>query len=90
MIDQVENIKEILDQDGGLYNIIYYPKKKNCMDKIYVYVEYYFLKKLCEEFLEDRKQMERLWRRVVGDRRPKSRRRGATVWLDLKEAVGDA
>lgn len=59
------------------------------MDKIYVYVEYYFLKKLCEEFLEDRKQMERLWRRVVGDRRPKSRRRGARQsGLDLKEAVG--
>lgn len=85
---QVENIKEILDQDGGLYNSIYLSEKKivwtNC-----VYVGYYFLKKLCEEFLEDRKQMERLWRRVVGDRRPESRRRGARQsGLGLREAVG--
>ena len=59
------------------------------MDKLWVYVEYYFLEKLCEEFLEDRKQMERLWRRVVGDRRPESGRRGVRQFgLRLREAVG--
>lgn len=58
------------------------------MDKFCVYVEYYFLEKLCEEFLEDRKQMERLWRRVVSDKRPESRRGVRQFGLGLREAVG--
>lgn len=46
-------------------------------------------KRLCEEFLEDRKQMERLQRRLEGDRQPERRGgRAGHSGSSLREGVG--
>lgn len=45
-------------------------------------------KMFCEEFLEDRKQLEKLLRRLVDDRRPQRSKGAGQSGLGLREAVG--